>query len=370
MQYKLELIEDINRFKSLEVAWGKLLQKSEKLGFFNSWVWSYTWWTIYAEEDDSLFILTAWNADELLGLAPFFIKNTCWGLSKELHFIGTGEPEDIEVATEYLDLIVAPSDADKFCDVLADKLFSINRLNSLEFKNLLDSSICLNSLVPLINKKYFNKEYLCGYRYLRLNKQELKNSPDDGLNKLNRKYKVAMSRFERRGEANVYFIKYKSDLDWAMTTLVQLHEQRWQEKGKRGVFHSSKFLAFHAKILNYLFDTHNLILMILSSGDQSVAAFYGWKYGNTLSYYQSGIDTKYRPNMSPGLVMHMEAINWAIQHKLDYYDLMKGGETSYKSDYAEKKQAMYNLLLYKKSFFSLLLQAIRVLSNRISGFLK
>jgi len=128
--------------------------------------------------------------------------------------------------------------------------------------------------------------------------------------------------------------------------LKALHETRWQSKGKGGAFVDGDFVRFHRAIANHCFSMGGLVLVKLEVAEQVVAVFYGWRYKDTVSYYQSGIDTDFKPNLSPGYVMHSLVIEQSIEQGAEYYDLMSGGVDSYKSTYGCEKDPLMKAVLF------------------------
>ena len=368
MNNGVEIVRNIERFYSLERDWEGLLLSSnqENLGYFNSWVWATSWWKVYAKKNDKLFVVCQWEKGRLIGLAPFYIKNKCFGLLKTLLFIGTGEPEDIEVATEYLDLLVSKESGNTFVNKVVAEIEGMTALANIEFVNLLDDSFCLTALVSKLNNKFILRERLCGYRYVADLKKggETSSLPKSQI----KKYHVSNRRFIRNGDANCFRISKEEDLAHGMATLSKLHKLRWESKGKTGVFEAVEFQRFHKLLSKSLLCNDDLLMFILSLNETPISVYYGWKFKDTISYYQSGIDTNTKPNMSPGLLMHVQAMQWGKTQGLAHYDFMKGGDTSYKSNYAEKTQSMYNVRLYKKSIRSYFFNISTYLLERIRGF--
>ncbi|MBL4606225.1 MAG: GNAT family N-acetyltransferase [Pseudomonadales bacterium] len=365
MKHGLEIICDIGHFIALEDAWGHLLDCSNQkdLGYFNSWVWASTWWSVYAKSNDRLFIICQWHEGKLVGLGPFYIKHEYGKLLKTLYFIGTGEPEETEVATEYLDLLILDEWNAEFVRNVAKEIEALTTLSRLEFVNVLEESKSIIDVVNKLKSTFSLQKKLCGYRYVAdLSCADAR----DTLSKSQaKKHSVASRRFLRTGEGNCFRVIHEQDLEYGMQVLEQLHQQRWQSKGKQGVFSAVEFHDFHRRISTYLLAKSDLLILMLKIKDKPIAIFYGWKFKNTLAYYQSGIDGTTKPNMSPGLLMHVEAMQWARGSNINNYDFMKGGETSYKSAYAEKTQKMHHFQLYKKSLYSLLCNGGAFLIHRI-----
>src|SRR5688572_22188199 len=107
--YKTRVIDSVLQIGSLQNGWDTLLANSNNPTVFNTFAWASCWLQIYWQADYTLRIILveAENREEgsersLVALLPLYIQNhnhSCW-------FIGSGEPEAEEVASEYLDFIV------------------------------------------------------------------------------------------------------------------------------------------------------------------------------------------------------------------------------------------------------------------------
>jgi len=65
---KIEIVDTIDGFISLEEAWDLLYEDNSNVTVFLSWDWMYTWWEVYHNSISSqLFILCAYENNELIG---------------------------------------------------------------------------------------------------------------------------------------------------------------------------------------------------------------------------------------------------------------------------------------------------------------
>ena len=104
----IEVIKDIERFRSLKDEWDGLLDNSSADNIFLTWEWLYTWWSVFGKEDDLFILLYRDGSEALQGILPLYIKkkrilNIIF--IKELRFIGYGA----SVSSEYLNFISLPN---------------------------------------------------------------------------------------------------------------------------------------------------------------------------------------------------------------------------------------------------------------------
>jgi CelD/BcsL family acetyltransferase involved in cellulose biosynthesis len=120
-----------------------------------------------------------------------------------------------------------------------------------------------------------------------------------------------------------------SRIEVDMETLVRLHEARWGEAAS-GSF--SRAAAFHGDFAAVALERGWLRLWVAEIGGRPVAAWYGFRFGDAESYYQSGRDPEWDQH-SLGLVLLAHTIREAMNDGVREYRLLRGGE-SYKDRFA------------------------------------
>lgn len=364
MEFRYQIVSTPAEFRQLQDGWEKLNILCPKGCFFTSWYWLYEWWSVYSQAEDDLFVVCAYLEQELLGVAPFYTRpaGRC-SLYRELRFIGTGESEEKEVATEYLDLIFHPDYEAQVVEGMIQKVLLEANWHKSILNNVLENSVISRQLDLNTCRMTTIKESV-GQRY-RVSlpscyEDYLKNIPSSNNRS---KFKRSRRRFEEDFSGQIIFAESIEDVEVAMGQLISLHSLRWQSKGKAGAFLSEEFISFHGRIVKYCLAMKNLVLMNMVVAGQTIAVFYGWRYKGTLSYYQSGIDTDFRPNLSPGYVMHCALIDDSIQSGSDYYDFMKGGEKSYKSKFGCETEPMIKVILFNKNIKGKMLYRVERVIN-------
>ena len=103
------VISTDKQFKQLKNEWDSLLKKSDNNNLFLTWDWCYTWWSTFSRKHDfKLKIVTTWKNNELIGIAPLYLrKYTLYGFTiKQLQLIGCSWSGPNTFRSEYLDFIV------------------------------------------------------------------------------------------------------------------------------------------------------------------------------------------------------------------------------------------------------------------------
>lgn len=345
MSIKINEISNVSTFNQLEFIWDELLSQTNHLSFFLSWKWLNLWWGNYSSESDFLYILLIEEDGVVIAIAPFYYQN-----NYTLRFLGTGEPENEEVATEYLDIICRQSHADKVNESLA-KYFNniVVKANKVVFNNYLPTST-VYKLLSLIENDFWLCNKVIGVRYRAKLPDTFTIFKEQCSKSLIKRLQRHRKKFESSLSGEFYICKERSDLNKTMLLLDKLHTQRWQSKNKIGAFTSKRFREFHFDFCKYSLENKSLQLWTLKASNQTIAVIYSINYNDTYYFYQSGIDTFFKPNISPGYLSHFLLIEMCIGNHINYYDFMKGSfEGSYKESFSNEKLSMYESVLLKKS---------------------
>jgi CelD/BcsL family acetyltransferase involved in cellulose biosynthesis len=126
--------------------------------------------------------------------------------------------------------------------------------------------------------------------------------------------------------------------------LIGLHNLRRQELGGSEAFHMPGLLAFHEEFSALALRRGWLRLCLLRLDRKPAAALYGFRYGRTFYFYQSGFDPSYR-KQSVGLVAMGLTIRKALEEGAGEFDLLHGDE-AYKSLWARRHRAIGRLEAY------------------------
>lgn len=337
-KWRSEVVDTDDRFFVLREQW-QSLQKSlsdPHSSPFLSWDWLYLWWSIYRRPSWKLSIGLVWRDEQLVAILPFYVQRS--GL-QQLYFLGTGEAESEEVATEYLDcLLLNDCDVQRHVEQCLTELLC--RIDVIVFQRMLKSAT-LFTLLSVRSDFPVVCEIELGCRY----SLDLRN-PDYAKqfgSNLKRKYR----NFQNNSAAE----QWKSErcdtaqqLDVYLAELKRLHELRWHSKGKPGAFASPRFLAFHRRFAEMMLQQGQLYLALLTIENTIVGCLYSVDGSNTRYFYQAG----FLPAMqhwAPGHLAHFLAITDAVARGYSQYDFMLGVEMgSYKREYTPPGEKVISLV--------------------------
>jgi len=337
----LEVINTETRFAELREEWMELLAHSSSDCIFLTWEWLYTWWKHLAG-NRTLHVLVIRSGFDLIAIAPLASPST--KLSRLAHiraleFLGTGS-----VGSDYLDIIARRGKEGEAMDILVDYL--LREKFVLDLKQLVKNRSLVLQLAARLQQQLWKRSEvptnicpfidLAGHTWT---------SFQAGLGPKHRyNFHRRLKNLYREFDASFECIASEQQRGAALVTLVALHNKRMQERGGSDGLHSSELVGFHEELTRLALAQGWLRLFVLTLNGDKAAALYGFMYGKTFSFYQSGFDPRYSP-YSVGLVTMGLSIEAAIKDGAEEFDLLHGDE-KYKSLWAKKQRDLVRIELY------------------------
>lgn len=122
--------------------------------------------------------------------------------------------------------------------------------------------------------------------------------------------------------------------------LVALHQKTWTERGLPGSFSSEVFSRFHRQLIARCFPIGGAQLLRLRAGKRTIGCLYNFVFRGKVYFYQSGFDYSFGEKASPGITVHVAAIEHAARSGLGEYDLM-AGDVDYKKRLANRHRELH-----------------------------
>lgn len=334
-------IADLSTFSALREDWNGLLRVSDSDCLFLTWEWLYTWWKHLAG-DRQLSILIVRAGGQLVGLAPFGLRRpSLWNhrLLPVLEFLGSGF-----VGSDYLDVIARKGCEKQVREALAHflsreravlDLTNLRRGNS--FASVVASELAgrqwhvsekATNVCPFISVSGLSWEM-----YLATLGSEHRYNFNRKWKRLNRDYRVDFEAVAAPGQCRE-----------AVDLTIHLHNLRWRERGRSDAFHTDGLVGFHREFCALALEHGWLRLFVLRLNGAPAASLYGFRYGKTFYFYQSGFDPAYQKH-SVGLVSMGLGIRSAIEEGVGEYDLLHGNE-EYKSHWSRESRELARVESY------------------------
>ena len=349
----IKIIQNINELESIESEWNDLFEESSGSNVFQSFDWNYIWLKHFLRKNDNIFIIAVYNDKEngkLEAIAPFFIRRFFLFL-KSLMFISYDY-------SDYLDIIIR-----KNCD--KEKIYA-EIFNTVLLKNK-SNKIADIIYLKQVSKKTLNliSEYLQKIKKISLNFKEsgncyyfnLPDNIEEYMKRFNSKQRYnILKRVEKADDVNIKYSAcssvntYKSLFEKYLNIFFELHQKRWQGKGKRGVFYNDDIKSFFKELFISLFNKNRITLSTLKINNGNIiASAVCFDYADKKQIYLPGFDTAYS-GYHPGIVLIYNDIKESINKKYKELDFLKGGE-EYKQRFGAIKRENYKLYLYKNKIY-------------------
>ena len=339
--FTVETLRNGSSLADLKHEWNDLLQSTGSNCLFLTWEWLSTWWK-HLSANRQLSIMAVRLGGELIALAPLCLRPRSFSCRRPfsvLEFLGNGN-----VGSDYLDFIVHKNYEAQALPALASHLsaerfvFNWTQLkrncclaagiaSKLSEKGWTVSETSTNTcpFIPTAGKSWES--------YLATLGAEHRYNFNRKWKRLNRDY-TAQFEEVRTGE------QCRESIDLVM----KLHNMRWSQRGGSEAFHTPGLIAFHREFSQIALERGWLRLYVLRLDGKPAAALYGFLYGRTFYFYQSGLDPAYAKH-SVGLVTMGLAIKSAMEEGAEEYDLLHGNE-DYKSHWSRDSRELGRLELY------------------------
>jgi CelD/BcsL family acetyltransferase involved in cellulose biosynthesis len=321
----------------LRPEWNDLLAKSAANRPFLTWEWLHTWWA-YLRGSRSLRILTVRDGRDLIAIAPFALGSARLPWLSHLEFLGTGY-----AGSDYLDLIVrrdreAAGVAALGGWIAAQKLsLHLDHLPTHSLAAQLVRRATANGWTAIANASG-----ICPFVPVAGHSWDSYLATVGSAHRANfRRRFRALSR-----EFTVTFTRAQTEADRQaqLSTLISLHNTRWNKRGGSTAFPDQGCQAFHDEATRLALQGGWLRLFELRLNDTPVAATYCFAYDGRYYFYQGAFDERYR-QYSVGLVAMGLTIRAAIEEGATDYDLLYGDE-SYKWLWARETRTLERVELF------------------------
>ncbi len=372
MSYSINVITDINQAMRLEAKWRDLTEQHiGNLQCFMSWEWLSQWLTSYQDYFSELKIICVMHNDLCIAIAPLYVSaSKTFGIkATTLALIATNEPEYCEVASEFIDIAYFPSHKEAIIELLTTQLCALANIDTFHFKDINKNSLIYTVCQKIKSRVLSYSEQTVGYQFY-INPNDKPNYPASFAKKRNR----ILNRFTnfKSTTSSQFIIADNKVLALKLYAhLIQLHQQRWQQKNKSGVFSDSHFSNFHRLFIKNNFEKGMIVISALQVEKQIIAVNYAIKWHNTLHFYQSGIDDSYKPNLSPGLLNHLLLVEHCKNNHIQQYNLLKSTHIDdYKSQFSQLGDELIDITMLLSNKLNLFRLTINHLKHNLKHLIK
>lgn len=331
----VDMIDDPGHFAKMREDWTTLLAASPANNLFLTWEWLWTWWQ-HLQSGRQLRLVTVRRHDVLQAIAPLVVRPAdlrCIPPLPAVELLGSGV-----IGSDHLDIVLRtgadPDVVPRLADILdeAGQVLALRRMRDEGRWHELAEALVLRGWACELRS-----DDSCPFI-------ALPTSFGAFLQTCGRAHRANFLRRLRRLRA-LHAVRFEPAADEdarqrTFATLCELHDQRWRIRG------TSDFLApaardFHDAFTQIALQRGWLRLYVLTLDGRPAAAWYGFRYGDVFSFYQSG----FAPDLAPlgvGLVAMGLAIEAAIAEGATFFDFLHGDEP-YKSLWTQTRRALWRL---------------------------
>lgn len=163
MKIKTEIVNQIDWLELLFHRLDSSSQKEITPSLCNSKPWVINWLNFYLNKANHLFVCVQQTDDLLIAIYPLYLKKI--GFGYELRFIGNGEPEHVEVCSEFQDFIVAPEFTESLA-LFTEQVKQLKQCYRISFDKILPDSLCYKWLKHYQTLGWHYREQYIGKRFI------------------------------------------------------------------------------------------------------------------------------------------------------------------------------------------------------------
>jgi CelD/BcsL family acetyltransferase involved in cellulose biosynthesis len=300
---------------------------------FRRFEWLEPWWRHYSRDGWRLAVLVVEDAGRSIGIAPWYIARS----GKEgrvLRSLGSGE-----VCSEYQTVLTQPGREADVATALADWL---DTTGAEQWDLLhLPAAEADDPAVTALTDEFVRRGHATHVRpAMSCWRAELAPDWEEFLGHLSSSRRARVRQLTRKyfdsGRVVTHAPRNPVELDRGFRLMVDLHQRRRQSLGQAGCFVSSAFLRFHEEVCRRFFALGMLRLLSTELDNRPVAAEYALIGGQTVYYYQTGLEPEARQD-DPGWLGMIGSVQRAINEGYRSFDFLRGDE-AYKSSWGAQPQ--------------------------------
>lgn len=301
--------------------WRTLEDALPNPGLACGWTWTQTWLAHFGDLVPHRFAV-AERDGEVRGLALVTqgVRQKRGPVPVKTVHIGTaGEPAEDSVCVESNSLLVAPDDRAAF----ARGLFAAVNADGPKWEEFLLDGFVPDDAAPFLDQdaSFFVRREPCPTADL----AAIRQNGGDVIAALGKSTRASIRRSIRGfGDVTTEWSETPDQAAAILDDLIDLHQRRWTESGKSGVFASHRFTGFHRELIPHLMSEGKAFLFRARGDEGTIGCLYGFIEDGRVLFYQSGFGQFADSKLSPGLVTHALCMQQCLDRGLREYDFLMG----------------------------------------------
>jgi len=339
----LECIKDYQSFLGIEEEWDQFLKKTEVSSPFLTYGWQKAWLETYGKQNKILVLVIKYD-EEIVGICPL-IEVKRMGF-KMVELVGTGK-------SDWLDIPVVPLHRKRVLKKIMQFLVQeIDNWHLINFRDILADSpsiLCLEEVCKELK--------ICARRkkrtvspYLQINMDWNKFLQSKSAH-FRTKLKYHKKKAQKAGKELKIEKISQMDKDYSiLNTMEDVESKSWKVSSGNPKITTRIGKEFYKRICEYLSRKGYLDIWIATLDGQAIAFLLNIVYQGKCYHYNGTFDQRFT-NISPGLILHSEAIESAFDTGLTEYDFLSGDEP-YKYKWCRDRRDIYQMVFFRKKLIS------------------
>jgi len=348
---QIDVIDDFETFNKIRKNWDFVYESDPHAQFFLSWVWLSGWLQMIAEPS---FILAAKPHTHDSSYVAFFplkvtLNQDRGNLKTQICMAGNS-------MADYTGLICLPGYEEKVIPAFAAYIQQQLVWSSFDVQNILETDprmyLFLSSFSDdsfkftqcrLQNNGEDTDNYVAPYVSLTDDwDQYLQNNVGSNTRQKIRRF---LRKIESSDEFHITHVDAEN-VDSHIDILLKLWEVKWREK-KGG--NCNAIMSYVRAILRHCFEHNCLYLPVLWKGETPLGAIANFVdvQRKSMLFIITGRDETLK-NPPPGLILHADAIRYAIQNGFKVYDFLRGNE-EYKYSFGSQDRRILHIITEYKN---------------------
>lgn len=344
---KAKVYDTVDSFEALSGLWNDL---SERVGghIYMSNEWAECWWRYFGKNKQrSLFLVTIWDQDDVIALAPMYIGYSKVGpfvIERRLQIIGSGGSPNEQFGylddygiSDFLDFLVDEDYAGDVAELILELFRSEKyKIDRITFHQAGDDSFIMKYLYPRIDESGIEYDIqhtdTCPFIDVK-NQHSISTYIKQVKSNARRRFRQTKRAIGTDEGFIIEAVDTSREITLAVEKLITLHQNRWNQIGFPGVFHDKRFTGFFKEVVRSAYSNDRLWFKQARDSNGVCALRMILKYNGRYYDYISGFDndcpsSKFRP----GIGLLLDLVEEAILEKTERIELLRG-EEEYKYDF-------------------------------------
>lgn len=314
---EIKAFQTESAFEMLRAEWNTLLSQSTHNHLFLTWEWQSTWWKVY--QAGTLWILAIYDEDRLVGIAPWFIEERTG--KRIVRTVGCVD------VTDYLGIILHKQCVGDALHLLANYVVeNQDGYDAIDLCNIPENSALLTDFSTFLKSQGM---------FVEIEQQEvcpvisLPDSWDAYLEMLDKKNRHELRRKIRRADNTEetitwYIVNESHSLEDEIDHFLKLMASASEEKAK--FLETPEHAVFFRLVIKTMWEAGWLQMAFLLVDGVYATAYLNFDYDNEILVYNSGLNLGVSANLSAGILLLANLIQFAIENGRRKFDFLRGNE--------------------------------------------